>query len=495
VATVPIESLAPRSSKPAPAAEAVSELDAATPAERRKKILRLALPIIGGMASQNVLNLVDTAMVGVIGDSALAAVGLGGMVNFLVTSFILGLSAGVQAMAARRVGQGRADETAVPLNGGIAIALSMAVPWSVALWFLVPLFFPLLINDPSVYEQGSEYLQIRIVAMAAMGMNFCFRGFWNATDRSHLYMSTLVVMHVTNIVLNSIFIYGPGPHPVPSLFGIELDLLSFWCVPIVEAFDIPRMGAAGAGLASACATWVGTVTYFFLGLKHAKSGGFLRGLPDRETIRGMFRLSVPNGVQMLFYSSGMVAFHVLTGMVGTRELAASNVIINLILVGILPGLGFGLAGMSLVGQALGRGHTDDARRWGYDVAKLAFVIVFLITVPGLIAPHWILGVFLHDPATLALAETPLRLVAVFLGFDAAGLVFMNCLLGAGANRRVMQVSVGLQWLLFLPLVALVGPYLMWGLTAIYSVNILYRAAQTITFASMWRSDRWTGIEV
>jgi putative MATE family efflux protein len=447
------------------------------------------------MASQNVLNLVDTAMVGVIGDSALAAVGLGGMVNFLVTSFILGLSAGVQAMAARRVGQGRADETAVPLNGGLVVAVAMAVPWSLALWFLIPLFFPLLIDDPMVQGQGIDYLRFRIIAMAAMGMNFCFRGFWNATDRSQLYMSTLVVMHVTNIVLNSLFIYGTGPHPAPVFFGVEIDVLSFFCVPIAEAFDIPRMGAAGAGLATACATWVGTLTYFILGMRHAREGGFLRGLPDPETIRGMVRLSVPNGVQMFFYSFGMVAFHVLTGMVGTRELAASNVIINLLLVGVLPGLGFGLAAMSFVGQALGRGDVDDARRWGNEVARLALVVVFVIALPGLIYPSAILGVFLHDPATLSLAEMPLRMVALFLGVDAAGMVFMNCLLGAGANRRVMQVSVALQWLFFLPLVVLVGPVLMWGLIAIYAANVLYRVCQTLVFWWMWRSDAWTSIEV
>ncbi len=486
------DSVAPATSATDPVIEAVA---IASPGERRKRILKLALPIIGGMASQNILNLVDTAMVGVIGDSALAAVGLASMVNFLVTAFILGLGAGVQAMAARRVGQGLVDQTAVPLNGGLTVAVSAAIPWSIAIWFLAPLFFPYLIDDSAVVAQGSDYLRMRLIAMTAMGMNFCFRGFWNATDRSHLYMSTLIVMHVTNILLNSLFIYGTGPYPVPTFFGMEIDLFSPWCLPIAEAFDIPRMGASGAGLASACATWVGTATYFMLGLKHARPGGFLRGLPDAETLRGMLRLSVPNGVQTIFYSSGMVAFHVLTGMVGTRELAASNVIVNLLLVGMLPGLGFGLAGMSLVGQALGRKDPEDARRWGYEVARIAMAVVFVIGLPGVLVPDAILRVFLHDAATLEVAATPLRLVSGFLCIDAAGMVFMNCLLGAGANRRVMLVAVTLQWLLFLPMVAVVGPILMWGLIAIYAANAVYRIIQAGVFWSFWRGDSWTGIEV
>ncbi len=103
------------------------------PLERRRRILHLALPIIGGMVSQNVLNLVDAGMVGSFGDDALAAVGVGGFLNFLLTAFILGLSAGVQAMASRRVGEGRESESAVPLNGGLVIALTVAIPLSRAL--------------------------------------------------------------------------------------------------------------------------------------------------------------------------------------------------------------------------------------------------------------------------------------------------------------------------------------------------------------------------
>lgn len=73
--------------------------------ERRKQIFLLALPIIGGMASQNVLNLVDTAMVGSLGNQALAATGIGGFANWMAMAFLTGLSAGVQAMAARRMGE------------------------------------------------------------------------------------------------------------------------------------------------------------------------------------------------------------------------------------------------------------------------------------------------------------------------------------------------------------------------------------------------------
>ena len=66
--------------------------------DRRRLIWGIALPIMGGMMSQNVLNLVDIAMVGRLGDAALAATGIGSFANYLAMAFIIGLSAGVQAM-------------------------------------------------------------------------------------------------------------------------------------------------------------------------------------------------------------------------------------------------------------------------------------------------------------------------------------------------------------------------------------------------------------
>ena len=83
------------------------------------------------MVSQNVLNLVDAAMVGTLGDAALAATGMGSFANFMAIAFVMGLGTGVQAMASRRLGEERTSETAVPLNGGLLMALAFGVPWTV----------------------------------------------------------------------------------------------------------------------------------------------------------------------------------------------------------------------------------------------------------------------------------------------------------------------------------------------------------------------------
>ncbi len=134
----------------------------------------------------------------------------------------------------------------------------------------------------------------------------------------------------------------------------------------------------------------------------------------------MLRLSVPAGLQSFFFAAGMTAFFWIIGRIGTPELAASNVLVQLLLVVILPGVGFGLAAASMVGQALGRGDPDDAVRWGWEVSRLAMVIVGLVALVGLIAPDLILRVFLHEPETIALARFPLQLMGATMAIDTLG---------------------------------------------------------------------------
>lgn len=437
--------------------------------ERTRQVLWLALPIIGGMASQNVLNLVDTLMVGRLGDAALGAVGVGGFANFVCVSMIAGLSAGVQAMAARRLGEGKTDQTALPLNGGLLVAFLVGLPLGLLLSTLTPTFFPWLVEQPDIAQAGIPYLQARLAVLAAIGMNFAFRGYWNAVNLSRIYFRTLVVTHSLNIVLNYLLIFGKA--------------------------GLPELGVAGAGVASAIATVAGTVLYVIQGAVRARTAGFLNRLPERAALGTLLRVSLPASFQQLFLSAGLTVFFVLIGRVGKAELAASNVLVNLLLVAVLPGIGFGLAAASLVGQALGRRQVEEAKAWGWEVARVCLVGVMLLTVPGALAPDLLLSAFLTNPATLEMARAPLRLLALVLPLDAVGLVFLQALNGAGDTRTVLLVAATLQWGLLLPAVYLVGPYLGWGLMAIWLCQCGYRLLQAGILAVLWQRGHWAKISL
>ena len=129
------------------------------------------------------------------------------------------------------------------------------------------------------------------------------------------------------------------------------------------------------------------------------------------------------------------------------------------------------------------------------MVRIAAGVMTVLGLPMLLVPDAILGVFLHDAHTVELARGPLRLVGATIGIDAVGMVLMNALIGAGAARSSMVVSVATQWLLFLPVAYLLGPVLGAGLLAIWIAQVSYRGLTAVIFAHLWRQGRWATIKV
>lgn len=436
---------------------------------RSREIWALSLPIIGGMTSQNILNLVDTAMVGQLGPAALAGVGLSSFINFVAMAAVTGLSVAVQAIAARRVGEGRITEAAIPLNGGLLLSLLIGVPISILLIVIAPWLFAKLNPDPEVAAQGVPYLQMRLLSVFALGMNFSFRGYWSAVKRTHLYMGTLIWMHTLNIALNYCLIFGK--------------------------FGLPALGTFGAGLGTTISLFIGTATYFWLARKHAGDSGFLKRRPSRGELKAQLVLGVPAMAQQLLFAAGFVMLFWIVGQIGTAELAAANVLVNITLVTVLPGMGFGLAAATLAGQALGRKDVDDAYRWMWDVFRQSIYLLTPFALAFILVPSLILAPFLKTPELIALAKLPLQLIGITVIGDALGMILMNTLLGVGATRVVLLVAVGMQWVLFLPLAYLLGPVWGLGLNAVWFAMIGYRGLQALIFTVLWKGKGWATIKL
>lgn len=439
---------------------------------RIRRIGGIAGPIVAGMVSQNVLTLVDTAMVGSLGADALAAVTSAGFLQYTLIALMMGLSSGVQAMAARRYGaaEGGTDtRSAEALDTGLVIAIAVGLPIGALAWLAAPALYPLVHDDPGVVAEAVPYLRARLLAAVAVGMNLSFRGYWNAVDRSRLYMNTLVVMHAANIVLSYLLIFG------------------------VAGF--PALGAEGAGLGTTLSTWLGTALYLAMGWRHARPAGFLHHVPTLAEVRQLGRLIVPASVQQLLFALGITVLFTIIGTLGTSAVAAAGVLINVSLVAFLPAMALGMAAASLVGQALGHGDPEDAYRWGWDVVGVALVLLLVLGLPMWLTPDLLLTPFLRDAEPLALARPALRIVGVTLAFEAVGLVLMQALLGAGAARTVMLVSTSLQWGLFLPAAYVVGPVLGGSLVDIWMVQAVQRGLQASVFAALWVRRGWARIVV
>jgi len=432
-------------------------------AVRYRTILMLGLPIIGGMLSQSLLNLVDAALVGQLGAKALAATGAGSYGNFVAISLVLGLSSAVQSMVARRRGQRHYATMLQPVEGGLLLSLLIALPLSLLfIHYSSNLLAPL--TQPGTADIAQQYFDYRTSAMVAVAMNLAFRGWWNGTERPGYYLLSLIATHLLNVAVS----YG-------LIFGV---------------FGLPAMGAPGAGLGTAIALFAGAAINGLMLWQDSRRQQIPLFTLKPAMLRTLLTLALPPSVQQLLMALAVISLFYIVGMLGLEEQAIAHVLINLALFLILPAVGFGVAAMSLVSRALGEKQTVLAQNWGWAVAKTALITLCLISLPMWLLPDQVLGMFFSDPALITLAHTPLQLTALAICVDAVAIVLGQALLGAGENRLVLTISTVMQWGLFLPLAWLSGPVMGYGLLGIWFCQVLYRGLSSLIYIRIWQRQQW-----
>jgi multidrug resistance protein, MATE family len=438
------------------------------PLNRARSLLNIGLPIMGGMISMVLLGLIDTAMVGLLGNAALGAVGLSSFAAFIFLGLFFGFSIAVQALVSRRSGEGRSGESAQPLHAALIVIGTAAPVMSAALYFLVPYLIPLINDDPEVVAISIDYIRWLILQAVFAGFIAANTGFWNGIGESRIYIPSMVAMHVANVFLNYVFIFGN--------------------------FGAPEMGAEGAGLATFLAHIIGAVLYGRLGLRYGKAYGYLEWAPTAEEVRRVMRLAVPAGIQQLLDVAALTVTYSIVGRVGTAELAVYSVLINFINVVGLPAWGLGTAGATLVGQALGRKDIPDANQWALDTVKIGMVSMAVIGLPFWLVPEWLLSIWIHDPDTLAIAVWPTRILGLMIVFNGVGYMLASLLNGAGDVKKVTWINFFTQWLILVPGAWLMGPTLGFGLLGIWVVHqFLFRLGHVFIFGWFWRRGGWARI--
>nr|WP_235803657.1 MATE family efflux transporter [Halomonas sp. GFAJ-1] len=423
--------------------------------------MRLALPIMLGMLSQSMLNLVDAALVGHLGQEALAGVGIGGYTMFMMTALVFGLSSSVQSQTAQDLGAGK-KAVSRSLGAGLLLGALVGIPLSCIAWWQAPALITLLSPADDVSRIAVEYFRWRVIGLTAIALTLCFRGYWNGLQHTHLYLRIIVIVHVFNVLVSAGLIYGIA--------------------------GLPKLGANGAGIGTTLSLLLGLVIWASVTVKKNRPWGYR--LPSLGAVRSTLYLAFPHSMQQLWFAAGYVVLFWLLGRIGTESVAVGHVLVNLSLLLILPGVGVGIAAMSLVGEALGRDDQQAAHRWGIDALSVAGMLLTVLALPMLLFPTTVLAIFFTDHGLIQLGTLPLQITGFMIVLDAAALVLAQALMGAGAQRTVMLLTLSMQWLVFLPLAWWVGIGMEYGLLGVWLVQLFYRLLNSGSFLWVWQRRRW-----
>lgn len=434
-----------------------------------REIGRIAAPAITGLSSQMIVSLVNTAMIGRLENTQvqLAAMGLGFLATWAITSMFSSLSTGTHVLAARRHGEGKSVEVGEVLNNSLFLCLVLGIIVGFLGYFFSYEIIGFFSKDDAVTRAGAGYMKYHFLGLPFFLLIVSYRGFFYGIGHTKIFMFSAIIINVFNIVFNYLFIFG--------------------------ALGFPRMELAGAGIGGALGLALGWVFFFtvtFLKDYRKQYQYYARFRLSAETIKQIVKISVPVSFQNILILFGFLLFVAITGIIGIIDQAASQVVISALFISMMPCFGFGIAAQTLVGQSIGRKDYQAARTYGYETAKLGTMFTIVIGFIFVVFPDWILVVITTSGDVAQVARPVLQAAGIAQVFYGAGIIIASALQAGGATMYVMIIEVITHWVLFLPLSYIFGVTLGGGILGAWLALPVYIVSYTTLNLLKFRSSHW-----
>ena len=283
-----------------------------------------------------------------------------------------------------------------------------------------------------------------------------------------------------------------------SAIIVNISSVVFNYLLIFGTFGFPRMGLTGAGCSSAISNVIGLL--FFISVTfvphYRKKYKYYRKWTIRSSIlKQIIRISTPVSFQNILILVGFLVFVAITGVIGTSQQAASQVVITALYMSFLPCFGFGMGAQTLVGQSIGTGDFHLAKRYGLEAARLATYFTVVLGAVFILFPDVVIILITINREVTDIARPILRIAGAAQVFYGSGIVMAHALQAAGATVYVMAIEVLTHWVIFLPVCYIFGVSLGWGLPGTWFALPLYIISYSTLIYLKYRKGSWLQIKL
>lgn len=431
-----------------------------------REVALLAYPIILQTLAETVMHVIDTAMVGKLGTTALGAVGFSGTWIWTLLVPFAGISSGVQTFVSRHHGARQEAQCGAWVWHAFWLALPAITLWSVIVTLALPHLFGAIVSDPEMRQLAVSYGIGRIPGGPAVVIEFALCGFFRGIGDTRTPLTAALLGVLVNFIMAYLLIFG-------------------YC-------GFPRLGIAGAGIAQSIGSYVigGVLLYVFLGKQlRARFGTAPRAL-DRSALLRFAYTSLPIGGQWLLDMTTFAIFTSVVARMGTAAMAASQAMLQLLALSFMQAVAIATAAGTLVGRYLGAGDLAAASRSYRSAVVLALGLATFVAILFVSAPEALLGLFASDHEVLQLARPLLGLGAFFQVVDALGIVAAGSLRGAGDTRWPFMLQAALAWFLRIPAVYLGAIVLGGGVFGAWGGELAYTIVLGGVLMRRFRAGNW-----
>lgn len=409
----------------------------------RKAIFLLAVPMILELVMESTFAVADIYFVGRLGASAVAAVGLTETYMFLLYSLAMGLSMGVTAIVARRIGEKNKKDAEASAIQAILLTVLLSLPFAIAGIFFAKELLALMGADAWSLEHGYKYTQWmlggNVVIMLLFVINAIFRG---AGDAS-IAMVVLWVANIINIVLDPILIFGWGP--------------------------IPAMGIEGAAIATNIGRGTGVIIQLWVlarGGKHIRAQ-ITKMYFNAGIMLNIIKTSLGGVGQMIIAMTSWIFLMRILSDIGSEAVAGATIAIRIMMFTIMPAWGLSNAAATLVGQNLGAEQPDRAESSVWKIGVYNMIFLVLVSVMFFLFNESLMRIFTQDEAVIAVGATWLRILSYSFFVYGWWMVAVQAFNGAGDTKTPTKINVVFFWLIQIPLSYLLAITLDWGYTGVF----------------------------
>lgn len=355
-----------------------------------KEILILAVPAIIENILQVLLGVSDTYFVGKIGKEAIAAVGVTNLMMNLFIAFFLAVSVGATAVIARYIGSKKTAKAANSSKQALILAILIGGIMGGGNLIFAPLILEALGIETNVLTLAVPYFRIVTGPVFLVGVIYTLSSTLRAAGDTMSPMKAGAVANIINIVLDYVLIFG--------------------------IFGIPGMGIVGAAIATSISR------IFNVYMLARVLNGYQSPLHidfksqwrlDYQCVKNILRVGLPASIEKLIMRSGQLVYGGMIISLGTSAYAAHNIAGVIESFSYLPGMGFGVASATLVGQNLGANN----RKAAYEAGKKSYMLstLFMMVLGALffMFAEPLVFLFTNEDDVALQAVRVLKIIALF----------------------------------------------------------------------------------
>ena len=391
-----------------------------------KLLISMSLPMIISMLVQAMYNIVDSVFVAQISENALTAVSLAFPLQNLMIAFAGGTAVGVNALLSRSLGEKNQDHVNQTAVNSVFIFLVTAVIFMIAGLTLSNLFFNVQTTNTEIVNAGTQYSMIVVGCSIGLFCQFLFERLLQATGRTLFTMVTQGLGAIINIILDPIFIFG---------------LCGF-----------PKMGVAGAALATITGQFIACLLALFFNLKfnHDIHFKFKRFRPNAHIVKQIYSVGIPSIIMQSIGSVMTFGMNTILITFSTTATAVFGVYFKLQSFVFMPVFGLNNGMIPIIAYNLGA----KQKKRMFDTIKLAMIYATGMMIIGVIffetIPQTLLGFFNASEAMIKIGTPALRIIAIHFIFAGFSIVCSATFQAVGKGTYSLLTSLIRQLLVLLP---------------------------------------------